>query len=129
MHPASDEPNRAQLRQIIAGLTDGVILIEPDSRIVWANEAALAMHGVDHVADLGGSVEGYHKLFRLKYRNGRDVPPDSYPAARLCRGEDFTDLLIDVSSRRNPDVDWVHRVRGFTLNDREGWADCLVLVV
>jgi PAS domain S-box-containing protein len=129
LHPAPDEPNRTQLRQIIAGLTDGVILIEPDGRIVWANEAALAMHGVDDVGDLGGSVEGYHKLFHLKYRNGRDVPPDGYPAARLCRGEDFTDLVIDISARRNPNLDWVHRVRGFTLNDREGRADCLVLVI
>lgn len=39
------ETNRRQLQQIISGLSDGVILLEADRRIVWANEAALAMHG------------------------------------------------------------------------------------
>ena len=34
------QTDRRQLQQIIAGLTEGVILIEPDQRILWANEAA-----------------------------------------------------------------------------------------
>ena len=38
---------RHQLQQIIAGLSEGVILVEPGQRIVWGNEAALAMHGVE----------------------------------------------------------------------------------
>ncbi|MBB3820788.1 PAS domain-containing protein [Xanthomonas arboricola] len=46
--PPSSPPsstNRRQLQQIITGLSEGVILIEPDQSITWANEAALAMHG------------------------------------------------------------------------------------
>ncbi|WP_294190512.1 PAS domain-containing protein, partial [uncultured Sphingomonas sp.] len=34
------------LRQIIAGLDEGVILIDPDQTLLWANDAALKMHGV-----------------------------------------------------------------------------------
>jgi len=34
-------PDRWQLEQIIAGLSEGVILIEPDQTITYANEAAL----------------------------------------------------------------------------------------
>lgn len=30
------QTDRRQLQQIIAGLTEGVILIEPDQRILWA---------------------------------------------------------------------------------------------
>ncbi|WP_368045281.1 PAS domain-containing protein, partial [Gilvimarinus algae] len=41
------ETNRRQLQQIIAGLSDGVMLLEVDQTIIWANEAALRMHGVD----------------------------------------------------------------------------------
>jgi PAS domain S-box-containing protein len=54
--------DRRQLHQIIAGLTEGVILIEPDQRIVWANEAALAMHGVTELAELGADVTEYRAL-------------------------------------------------------------------
>ena len=47
------ETNRRQLQQIIAGLSDGVILLELDQSILWANEAALAMHGVSRIGELG----------------------------------------------------------------------------
>ena len=39
-------PDRSQLQQIIAGLSEGVILIEPDHTITYVNDAALLMHGV-----------------------------------------------------------------------------------
>jgi hypothetical protein len=35
-----------QLQQIIAGLAEGVILVVLDQSILWANVAALRMHGV-----------------------------------------------------------------------------------
>jgi PAS domain-containing protein len=41
-----------QLQQIIVGLTDGVILIGTDKKILWANDAALAMHGIRRIKDL-----------------------------------------------------------------------------
>ena len=124
-----DPPDRTQLRQIISGLTDGVILIEPDHRIVWANEAALQMHGVASVEALGTTVEAYHQHFELKYRNGRAVPAQDYPAARLCRGEAFNDIVVEVTRKGRPNPDWIHRVRGFTLSDAAGERDCFVLVV
>ena len=37
---------RAQLRRIIAGLADGVLAVEPNGTLAWANLKALAMHGV-----------------------------------------------------------------------------------
>jgi PAS domain-containing protein len=46
--------DREQLQHIIEGLTDGVILVEADQRIAWANEAALVLHGVRTLAELGG---------------------------------------------------------------------------
>lgn len=57
------QTDRRQLQQIIAGLTEGVILIEPDQRILWANEAALAMHGVDSLEGLGADTGEYPSAF------------------------------------------------------------------
>jgi len=39
--------DRRQVQQIITGLTEGVLLLDPDRTIVWSNEAALSMHGGD----------------------------------------------------------------------------------
>jgi PAS domain-containing protein len=57
--------DRRQLQQIIAGLTEGVILVDPDQSIVWANEAALAMHGVETREELGSTVTEYRQRFVL----------------------------------------------------------------
>ena len=48
--------DRTQLQQIIAGLTDGVILVDPDQTIAWANTMALVLHGVTKVEELGATV-------------------------------------------------------------------------
>ncbi|WP_419826677.1 PAS domain S-box protein [Sphingomonas sp.] len=125
----TDQPNRQQLHRIVAGLSDGVILIEPDGRIVWANDAALAMHGCSEVSDLGRTTAGYRRHFRLAYRGGRAVPADAYPMDRLLAGDAFEDVVLDVCRTGHPEPDWVHRERGFILNDADGKPDCLVLVI
>lgn len=71
------QTDRRQLQQIIAGLTEGVILIEPDQRILWANEAALAMHGVDLLEGLGADTGEYRERFRLRYRNNHPLQEGS----------------------------------------------------
>lgn len=64
------------LRQIIVGLDEGVILIDPDQSLLWANDAALAMHGVDSLAALGTDVDEYRARFQLRYRNNHRVEAD-----------------------------------------------------
>jgi PAS domain S-box-containing protein len=126
---ASDAPDRSQLQQIIAGVTEGVILVEPDRRIVWANEAALQMHGATSVGELGATVEDYAQLFALRYRNGQALEPEEHHLARLCQGESFDGLILEVRRTDDPEADWVHRARGFVLNDAHGEPDVLVLVL
>lgn len=55
MNPSvlASETHRGHLQQIISGLSDGVILTDTDQTLLWANEAALAMHGVSHQKALG----------------------------------------------------------------------------
>ncbi|MDC8746764.1 PAS domain-containing protein [Xanthomonas campestris] len=60
--PPPQSTNRRQLQQIITGLSEGVILVEPDQTITWANEAALAMHGASDLAELGATVSDYRAL-------------------------------------------------------------------
>lgn len=121
--------DRSQLTTIIAGLTEGVILIEPDQRIVWANDAALAMHGVQTVADLGVDVADFRAKFTLRYRNNHSLDKKDYPIERVMAGEAFEDVVVEVMPARNHDVRWVHRIRSLVINDRQGKPDCLVLVV
>ena len=126
--PTDEQPDRDQLHRIVEGLSDGVVLIEPDGRITWANGAALAMHGCAAMSDLGDTVKEYAERFELRLRDGQPLPATAYPMARLCRGEAFQDVVLDVREAGQPEPDWVHRERGLIL-DRNGNPDCLVLIL
>ncbi|MHA3735697.1 helix-turn-helix transcriptional regulator [Pseudomonas sp. Eth.TT006] len=123
------ETNRRQLQQIIAGLSDGVILLELDQSILWANEAALAMHGVSRIGELGSNAEEYAKRFTLRYRNNHLLPPENYPISRVARCEVFGDVLIEVFAADDPERVWVHSVRSMVLTDRDGQPESLVLIM
>ena len=124
------ETNRRQLQQIISGLSDGVILIEVDQTILWANQAALAMHGVTDVKQLGANATEYAERYALRYRNNHPLALESYPINRVAAGETFSDVVVEVKA----DIDdeerhWVHRVRSMILTDRSGAPESLVLIL
>ncbi len=120
--------DRTQLQQIIAGLTDGVILINPDQTIAWANAMALALHGVTKVEELGATVTEYRARFQLTYRNRHELPEGDYPMERLLAGEAFSEVVVEVR-QVGADRHWVHSIRTLVLTDTAGQPDCLVLVI
>jgi PAS domain S-box-containing protein len=127
--PSHDHADHQQLRLILAALQDGVVLIEPDRRISWANKAALRMHGVDAVGDLGATVSEYRERFELRYRNRHRLPEGTYPMERALTGEAFDEVVVDVAPAGENRAQWTHRVRSLVLNDATGVPDCLVLIL
>ena len=121
--------DRTQLQIIIAGVAEGIILIEPDQRIAWANAAALAMHGVEDVAQIGVTVSDYRRNFVLRYRNNHVLDDDQYPIERVIAGEVLDDMTVEVTPARSPDTRWIHRIRSLVLTDARGKPDCLVLII
>jgi PAS domain S-box-containing protein len=118
------------LRQIIAGLDEGVILIDPDQSLLWANAAALAMHGVDDIGGLGATVDEYRARFQLRYRNNHRVEADNYPIERVVAGDSFSEVVVEVTVAGEDEPRWVHQVRSLVLNDADdGEPACLVLII
>ena len=124
-----DSADLRHLQQIIAGLSEGVILIDPDQTILWANEAALRMHGVDAQGALGGTVNAYRERFQLRYRNNHPLDPDHYPVERVVGGEAFSEVVVEVTPAGCAEPQWVHQVRSLVLIDKDGDPECLVLVL
>jgi PAS domain S-box-containing protein len=121
--------DRRQLQQIIAGLAEGVILIDPDGSIVWANDAALAMHGVKELHELGADAEGYRARFVLRYRNHHLLEAGQYPIERLIAGEVVDGVVVGVSPTGQEETQWVHEARTLVLTTPTNTPDCLVLVL
>jgi PAS domain S-box-containing protein len=119
--------DRHELRQIVAGLSEGVILVEPDQTIAYANAAALEMHGAETLEELGGTVDAYRARFSLRYRNNH--APNHYPIERVVAGESFHDVIVEVTRTDRPDADFVHSLRSLVATDRDGQPSCLALIL
>jgi len=128
-HLCHDAPDRSQLEQIIAGLTEGVILVEPDQTITFANEAALEMHGVTSLDELGRTVDQYRRNFVLRHQSSDLLEHGRYPVDRVVAGEAFEDVVVVVAHKNNQDRDRTHRIRSLVITDHAGNPDCLVLIV
>lgn len=124
--------DRRQLQEIIAGVAEGIVLIDPDDGIVWANETALAMHDLKKPSDLGVSAADYRDRFALTYRNNHPLTPAQYPIDRLMAGETFHDIVVEVRlvSAEETDDGWrrIHQLRGFALHDALDKVESHVLV-
>ena len=121
--------DRTQLQQIIAGLTEGVILVDPNQSIVWANDAALAMHGAKTVEELGATAKDYQARFELRYRNNHQLSGRDYPIDRVLAGEVFQDVVVKVARAGDADPRWVHSIHSLVLGDQQGNPESLVLVI
>lgn len=125
------EPHdRRQLQQLVSGLSEGVVLVGFDQAILWANEAALALHGASCLADLGRDLDEYRSRFRLTRRDTRQpLHEGDFPIDRVIAGEVPHDVTVEVSPVASPDRIWTHAIRCLVLTDAGGAPDVLVLVI
>ncbi|HEV2507139.1 MAG TPA: PAS domain S-box protein [Mesorhizobium sp.] len=117
--------DRITLQHIISGLSDGVIFVEPDGRIAWANKAALDMHRIAEVEELGADAKAYRRNFTLRYRNNHLLDKGQYPIERLLAGDTVDDVTVEISPTSDLDLVWIHTVRGMPMPD----AEMMVLVI
>lgn len=121
--------DRRQLQQIIAGLTDGVMLLDPDRSIVWVNEAAIAVHDCIRAEEIGANATQYRKRFALKYRNNHRLTTKQYPIERALAGETFSDVVVEVERKGVEDFHATQQVRSIVLANAGGEVESLALVI
>lgn len=121
--------NRLVLQNLIAGLSDGLILLENDGTIAWANRAALEMHRIEALSDLGENAVDYRRRFTLRYRNNHLLGEGQYPLERLLGGETFDEVTVEVLPSGDEAESRVHTVRGLILEDAGAKPDVLVLII
>ena len=127
--PEHRSPSLRHLEQLIAGLTAGVILVDPAGMLIGANDAALRMHGVERQADLGATADDYCQRFCLRYRDHRRLPKRDYPIMRMIAGESFPDLVVEVAPIGTNAPRWTHVVHDVVMDEDGGEPDCLALVI
>jgi PAS domain S-box-containing protein len=122
-------PTLHHLEQLMSGLTAGVILVDPSGVLVNANAAALRMHGVAALQDLGTTADDYCQRFCLRYRNHHRLTKREYPIMRMLAGESFPDLVVEVAPIGTNEPRWTHAVHDVVMDEDGGEPDCLALVI
>ena len=122
-------PTLRHLEQLMAGLTAGVILVDPSGVLIGANAAALRMHGVQKPEDLGTTADDYCQRFCLRYRNHHRLAKREYPIMRMLAGDSFPDLVVEVAPIGTNEPRWTHEVHDVVMDEDGGDPDCLALVI
>lgn len=117
------------LQQFVGGLIEGVVLLDPDGSIRWANAAALAMHDCVRATQLGGNAVAYRKRFALHYLNHHALKAAQYPVARLAAGEAFDAMTTVLTKCGGGEFHRVLQWRGLQLRNAEGAVESLALGV
>ena len=131
----SDEPQathgigRRQLQQIMAYLSEGVILLNPGGDILWANRAALDTHGCATLQDIGGSAAQYAERFLLRESGRHALEPGRTPLARLISGESFAWLALELVQRKVQQIARMLEFRGLVLSDDNDRPELMVLFI
>ena len=122
-------PTLRHLQQLMADLTAGIILVDPAGAIIGANAAALRMHGIRKVDELGATADDYCQRFCLRFRNHHRLTKREYPIMRMLAGESFPDLVVEVASMGTNEPRWTHEVHDVVMDEDGGDPDCLALVI
>ncbi len=121
---------RRTLQQIVAGMHEGVLLIEPAGPIVWANAAATAMHGCRTPEELGTTATAYRERFILHDAEARRLPAHGYPVARLLAGETFDKETVAITPRDGDAQDRrIIEMSGMAVTGADGSTELLALVM
>lgn len=121
--------DRRQVHQLVAGLKEGVILLDLDLNFLWANEAALVMHGLGEREDLGKTLADYRSRFSLKYRNNHTLGDGDHPVERAVEKGSVSDVTLAVRPNDDADRCWMHTSRCFLVSDPEDAPDYVAWVI
>ncbi len=91
-----ERQSEARLRTVVENLTEGLIAADLDGRLVQWNRTALDMHGFASLEEAQRRLPEFADIFELSTLDGKVVPLEQWPLARVLRGEDLRDVEVRV---------------------------------
>jgi serine phosphatase RsbU (regulator of sigma subunit) len=82
----------ATLSDVLGRLAEGVAVVDASGRLLYANAEALRIWGFTGPEQVPGSWRDFEPGFELLDVEGRPVPVERWPAARVLAGESVDDL-------------------------------------
>ncbi|MBI1176340.1 PAS domain S-box protein [bacterium] len=108
-----------RLQAIIQNMSEGLVISDMEGRLIYWNPAALQMHGISREEEWNRLLPEFTNVFELRSTEQELLPLESWPMARILRGESVQDLVVHL---RRPRDDWSRVVSysGKRATDAEG---------
>ena len=81
---------------VVEHLSEGLLIVDPRSELIYWNPAALRMYGFKTSAEAIRSLVDLPKLFELSTLEGTVIPFQEWPLSRVLRGESLSELELKV---------------------------------
>ena len=122
-HAEAEALQRAQFEALLANLTEGVVIADPDGRVVMINDTARAILGTPNGEP--PTIDALHAL-EADDLGGRPLRSEQRPLSRALRGERYTDYEV---VRMRPDGEKRRVVStGTSVNDADGKVALAIVV-
>jgi PAS domain S-box-containing protein len=86
----------AQFRAVVDNLAQGIVIVDPESEMLYWNPAAKAMHGFANSEDANRRLQDLPGIFEVSTLEGNVLGLSDWPIARLLRGELIGDVKLRV---------------------------------
>ncbi len=88
---------------VVRHLREGLVMADTAGEVLDWNPAALRLLGFDDPDEGRSRLREFGEIFRLSTLDGKELPPENWPLARVRRGEQFDGIELRV---RRLDRDW-----------------------
>lgn len=116
------------MQTIIENLGEGVVLADADGRILFMNLSALTILGLRNVEDYQRMLPEFADTFELTLPNGKLIPVEQWPLARILRGETVSETDVSLTHLRKGWTKFL-RLRGSRIKNVTTQAPMAILVM
>lgn len=124
------QQSRDQLKIILQGVVDGILLYTSDSRIMYANEAAAQMMGYCSVQEvLQTQQDGLLSKYEIFDEAGQPIPPTQLTHLRVFAGEPEAQALIGSRLAEGDQSEYWSLVTSRPVSDDDGEVVLVVTII
>ncbi|MCL5746298.1 MAG: PAS domain S-box protein, partial [Acidobacteria bacterium] len=106
-----------QNEAIIANMSEGLLIADPEGNVLSMNPAGLRLHGLDD-SSARRNLRDFPEL-SVNELNGALVPAGNYPLARVLRGETISEWELRITNTRK-NCAWIGSFSGTPIRDETG---------
>lgn len=117
-----------QLEAIIDAAASGIVVCDPNGRVLAMNSAALVLHGMANSDEIARRDGDFSDVFITTRFDGTPVGPADWPAVRAARGERVEEFEL-VVQRKGADLNFVGSYSATPIYDVEGNVSLVIVSI